>query len=128
MKSTLISLAVLASALVASSADAEVSGPWHVSGKLASFAFTLNCDFKPDGARLGGVCVDASTNDPKVSTGKAHPLTSGSADGDKVSWTYQSSFLLTRFDVTFKGTQTGDRMSGTISAQGHDGNFTASKQ
>jgi hypothetical protein len=98
-----------------------------VSGKLASFAFTLNCEFKPDGARLGGVCVDASTNDPKVASGKSHPLTAGSVDGDKVSWTYQSSFLLTKFDVTFKGVQTGDRISGTLTAQGHDGAFTASR-
>jgi hypothetical protein len=127
MKSTLISFAVLASTLIASSANADVSGPWRVSGKLASFAFTLNCDFKPDGAALGGVCVDASTNDPKVASGKSHPLTAGNVDGDKVSWTYQSSFLLTKFNVTFKGVQSGDRMSGTMTAQGHDGAFTASR-
>ena len=106
---------------------AEVAGAWRVAGKVSSFAFTLNCDFKPDGARLGGVCTDASTSDPTIKGGKSHVLTAGSVEGDKVSFTYQSSFLLSKFDVTFNGVQTGDRMSGTITVQGHDGAFTATR-
>jgi hypothetical protein len=121
-----LALAALAFA-AASPTSAEVAGPWHVSGRVASFAFTLNCDFKPEGSSLGGVCTDASTNDPKVNTGKSHVLTSGSVEGDKVSWTYQSSFLFTKFDVAYSGVQTGDRIAGTIHAQGRDGTFTATR-
>jgi hypothetical protein len=132
MKSVLVSLAAVAvlAALASpvAAADGGVAGSWHVDGKVASFAFTLNCDFRTDGARLGGVCVDASTSDPNLKTGKSHPLTAGSVDGDTVGWTYQSSFLLTKFDVTFRGVRAGDRMSGSITAQGHDGAFTATRR
>ncbi len=128
MKLVLATLAMVSMGALASPAAAEVAGSWHVAGKVSAFSFTLNCDFKPEGARLGGVCVDASTNDPKINTGKSHTLTAGSVDGDKISWTYQSSFLLSKFNVTFSGTQTGNRMSGSITAQGRDGTFTGVKQ
>jgi len=128
MKFALFSLAAVSIAAVASPAAADVGGSWHVVGKVSSFAFTLNCDFKPDGARLGGVCLDASTNDPKVSAGKSHTITAGHIDGTRVGWTYQSSFLLTKFDVTYDGVQSGGQMSGTIRVQGHEGAFTATRQ
>ncbi len=115
--------ALAAMALAAGQARAQ-AGPVDVSG---AWRVTLTCDFKPDGARLGGVCVDGSTSDPKVATGKAHRLTAGRIDGDKVSWTYQSSFLLTKFDVSYSGTMTGGRISGTIDAQGRQGAFTATR-
>ena len=121
-------LAVLGSALIASGLSAsagQAGGAWRVSGKVSSFAFTLDCDFKPAGERLGGVCVDASTNSAKVRAGKSHLLTTGSVHGDAVSWTYRSSFLLSKFDVTYSGKIAGDRMSGSLSAQGHEGSFTA---
>ena len=120
-------LLTLAVALAASAASAQVSGPWHVTGKVASLAFTLDCDFKPDGDKLGGVCVDASTNTAKVKAGKSHVLTAGSVHGGVVTWTYRSNFMLSKFDVTYKGTVTGSKMSGTIDAQGHDGVFTATR-
>jgi hypothetical protein len=128
MKSRLFALFMVALVAAASSAEAQVEGPWRVSGKVASFAFTLNCDFKSDGGRLGGVCVDASTSDPKVAPGKSHTLTAGQIDGDKVSWTYQSSFLLSKFDVTYKGVLSGGKITGTLSARGHEGPFTAVKR
>jgi len=120
-------LTLLAASALASPASAQVAGSWHVAGKVAAFGFTLDCQFEPSGAKLGGVCVDASTSDPKIKGGRAHPLTAGSVKGDAVSWTYQSSFLLTKFDVTFTGTLAGDRMSGTIDAGGRKGDFTATR-
>jgi hypothetical protein len=123
----LAAMALAAGQARAQAGPVDVSGAWRVAGKVSSFAFTLTCDFKPDGARLGGVCVDGSTSDPKVATGKAHRLTAGRIDGDKVSWTYQSSFLLTKFDVSYSGTMTGGRISGTIDAQGRQGAFTATR-
>ncbi len=123
------SLAVVAAALAASSlpASAQVAGRWRVTGKVSSFAFMLNCDFKPEGHRLGGVCVDASTNSAKIKGGKSHTLTSGNVSGDKVIWTYRSSFLFTNFDVIYNGEVAGDTMSGVIDAQGHKGSFTATR-
>jgi len=120
-------LAAAVLAVAASPAFAEPSGDWHVAGKVSSFAFTLNCRFKTEGARLTGECQDASTNDPKLATGKVHPLAAGSVQGDHVTWTYQSSFLFTKFNVTYNGVQKGDRMSGTITTQGRTGAFTATR-
>jgi len=122
---TIAATAMLASAALP--ALAEPSGDWHVAGKVSSFAFTLNCRFKADGPRLTGECQDASTNDPKLATGKVHPLTSGAVQGDHVTWTYQSSFLFTKFDVTYDGVQTGDRMHGTITTPRGTGAFTATR-
>jgi hypothetical protein len=119
----------IAAALLAAASPtfAEPAGDWHVVGKVSSFTFTLNCKFKPDGAHLTGECQDASTNDPKLATGKVHPLISGSVQGDHITWTYQSSFLFTKFNVTYDGVQTGDRMRGTITTPRGTGAFTATR-
>ncbi|QUD88364.1 hypothetical protein [Phenylobacterium montanum] len=128
MKSALYGLALAALGAVGPSWAVEPAQSWRVAGKVASFAFTLNCDFRPAGTRLGGVCVDASTSDPTIKGGRAHKITRGRIDGDTVSWTYVSSFLLSKFDVTFDGTRRGQDMSGVIHVQGHDGAFTATRQ
>ena len=120
----MISIAI-AALIAASTAHAQVAGRWRVTGKVSGFAFTLDCDLKPAGDRLGGVCVDASTSDARVKAGRSHVITSGSLRGDVVSWTYRSSFLLSKFDVTYKGALAGNRMTGTIDAQGHAGTFAA---
>ncbi len=123
----LAALSLIAIGAPSTSSAAEVAGAWRVSGKVSSFAFTLNCRFTPEGSKLGGLCTDASTSDPKVNAGKSHVITAGSVEGDKVSFTYQSSFLFTKFDVTYTGVAAGDRISGTVNAQGHEGTFTASR-
>ncbi len=128
MKSALYGLALAALGAAGSSSAAEPVQTWQVAGKVASFAFTLNCELRPDGTRLGGVCVDTATSDPTVKSGRSHSITRGRIDGDTVSWTYQSSFLLSKFDVTFEGTRRGERMSGTIHVQDHEGAFTATQR
>jgi len=129
MKYVIFSLtAAMAVAISWSSASAEIAGRWRVAGKVSSFAFTLDCDFKPVGDKLGGVCVDASTNTGKVKAGKSHMLTGGSVRGSAVTWTYRSSFLFSKFDVTYKGVVSGNKMGGTLDAQGHQGEFTAVKE
>ncbi len=124
MKSAIVAIAVLAAT---SSASAQVAGAWRVSGKVSGFAFTLNCDFKPGGDKLGGVCIDASTSDARVEAGKSHALTAGSIRGDAVTWTYRSSFMLSKFDVTYTGAVSGAHMSGTVEAGGRAGTFTATR-
>jgi hypothetical protein len=113
---------------VAAEPASPIAGDWHVAGKVASFGFTLICHFKAlGGGSLGGACQDASTSDPKVAAGKVHPLSAGMTSGDHVTWTYGSSFLLSKFDVTYDGVRTGDRMTGTILVQGRKGAFTATR-
>ena len=129
MKPVLLAFAASALMSLASpGVGAPLSGHWRVAGKVSSFAFTLDCQFKPNGERLGGVCTDQSTNSAKIGAGKSHVLTAGAVHGDKVTWTYRSAFLLAKFDVTYTGVVTGDRMTGSLEAQGHDGTFTAVRQ
>jgi hypothetical protein len=127
MRLLVLALSTAGLAALAAPAAGQSAGDWRVSGKVATFSFTLNCRFKVDASTLSGECQDASTNDPKLKLGKIHPLTAGAVNGDRVSWTYPSSFLFTKFDVTFAGVQAGERMSGTITVQGHKGAFTATR-
>jgi hypothetical protein len=115
----------LASTFLATAAAAQVAGDWRVSGQLGDRPFAVDCHFEPRGAQVGGVCVDASTGDPKAQVGKAHVLTRGSASGRQVQWTYPASFLLARFDVNFSGMLEGDQISGTVAAAGRKGEFKA---
>ena len=110
----------LAAPGLARAADDEVSGGWTVRGKVGTFAFVLNCVLERHGDRLGGVCVDDGTN-------KRHPLTAGAVSGERVTFTYQSNYLVTKFDVGFAGMLKAGQMAGTIHVPGHDGTFTATR-
>jgi hypothetical protein len=125
--SGILALAILAGTTAASAEPTPISGRWRVTGKVASFSFSLDCRFDQHGDRLTGVCVDGGTNDPKVKSGRSHPLTQGSVDGNRVNWTYMSSFLITHFAVSYAGTLAGDRLTGQLNAQGHTGPFTAER-
>ena len=111
----------LAAPSLARAADDPVSGAWVVYGKVGSFAFILDCAFERHGERLGGVCVDHGTD-------KRHPLTAGAVAGDRVSFTYQSNYLLTRFNVAFAGALKAGQMAGTFQVPGHVGTFTAARK
>jgi len=114
-------LAVLALATPTFAADDAVTGAWRVHGKVSAFAFDLTCRFEQKGHSLGGTCYDGGTNKP-------HPLTRGEVAGDHVSWTYQSSYLLNKFDASYSGTMSNGSIMGGITVPGHQGNFTAEKQ
>lgn len=121
--SALLILAALA--LATPAAAAEVAGPWRVTGDVAGRAFAVDCRFEPHGGAFGGVCVDAATGEAKAQAGKPHPLTKGAVTGSQVRWTYQASFLLAKFDVSYDGVLEGDRITGTLVAGGRKGSFTA---
>ncbi|MDQ0466773.1 hypothetical protein QO010_004569 [Caulobacter ginsengisoli] len=129
MKPALIAIALLAAATPAMAADASPAGTWRVSGSVSGFKFELRCVFQQAGERLTGTCTDLATNNPKAPPKSApHALTRGSAAGGRIGWTYQSSFLVQKFDVTYSGALTGDTMSGTIQANGASGRFTARRE
>lgn len=125
--SLITAIAVMAAVAGAARAEDGAAGHWRVQGKVSGFAFTLNCQFDQSGAKLTGVCVDGATSDPKVKGGRGHPLVGGSAQGERVAFSYQSSFLLSRFQVDYLGVRRGDRMSGSINVQGKTGEFTAER-
>lgn len=119
MKTAILALALAAAAGPALAAD--VSGRWKVDGDVDHKRFTVYCTFKQTGEALSGVCHDTSP------TGKAHPLTAGAVTGDRISFTYQSNFLITRFDAMFNGVISGDNAKGEAKAAGRAGTFTAKR-
>jgi hypothetical protein len=105
----------------AHAADDPVSGVWSVHGRVDGFAFVIDCTLKRVGEAVTGVCVDSSS-------GRRHPILSGRSHGDDVSFTYASSYLVTRFDVTYEGRIVGGAMHGAVKAPGHQGVFDATRR
>lgn len=128
MKTGLVVAALLWSMGSASTATADgLAGRWDVSGRIASFAFRVACDFQQAGEVLSGVCIDQSTSDARVKSGRRHILSQGKVDGDQVSWSYPSSFLFSHFSADYAGVRRGDHITGQITAQGRTGPFTADR-
>jgi len=99
--------------------DDLLSGLWRVSGRVATFDFSVTCRLERHGEALAGSCLEAN--------GSVHPLTEGSVAGDKVTWTHQGRFLLKTFNVVYSAVLDGGAMRGELSAAGHSGAFTAAK-
>lgn len=112
---------LLVAALCAAPAAAQVAGHWQVNGKIDDRAFVLDCQFTPAGGGFGGVCVETAKN-------KRHVLTKGSVVGAKIGWSYEASFMMMSFDVNFAGTMAGNSITGTATAHGHSGPFTAIRE
>jgi hypothetical protein len=99
--------------------DDLLSGLWRVSGRVATFDFSVTCRLERHGDQLGGACLEPN--------GKAHPLTGGSVEGEKVTWTHQGHFLLKTFNVVYSAVLHGGAMNGELNAAGHSGEFTAAR-
>ncbi len=121
MRRSWLALVVLLASAPAVAAEAPATGAWAVHGKVSAFQFDLTCRFEQTGGAISGVCYDAGTNKP-------HPLTQGALSGDHIRWTYQSSYLLKKFDAAYSGTLAGGSIKGDITVPGHQGQFTAQKQ
>jgi hypothetical protein len=100
--------------------DDLLSGLWRVSGRVATFDFSVTCRLERHGDQLGGACLERGN-------GAVHPLTAGSVTGDKVTWTHQGRFLLKTFNVVYSAVLDGGAMRGELSAAGQSGAFTAAK-
>jgi hypothetical protein len=120
-------LAILAVAGPAA-AEGTASGRWLVAGHVADKDFTLDCTFQQAGAGLTGVCVDGDTHDARVKGGRAHPLIKGEAVGERIAFTYESSYGLLHFKVDYAGTRDGDHMRGAINTLGKTGTFTGERK
>jgi hypothetical protein len=100
--------------------DDLLSGLWRVSGRVATFNFHETCRLERHGDQLGGACVEGQN-------GNAHPLTGGSIDGEKITWTHKGHFLLKTFNVVYSAVLHDGAMQGELNAAGHAGAFTAAK-
>jgi hypothetical protein len=129
MKPFLSGIALLSVALAAFPATAQVAGPWLVAGVISGTPFASDCRFEDrGGGTFGGVCVDSATGNPRGKPGTVHQLTMGQVKDGQVSWTYAASFMLAKFNVDFTGALAGGRMTGTITAFGRKGGFTATRK
>lgn len=107
-------LGAVALALSASSAQAEANGAWRVNGAIAGRTFVLDCQFNG----TGGVCVDTDSK-------RSNTLTSLSATGDQVAWSFKTRVAIMSVTLSFTGRVAGNRMNGTMRAAGRAGTFTA---
>jgi hypothetical protein len=103
----------------------DAGGRWAVAGTVDGKKFTLDCRFEQAGGSLTGACIDGPTGDSKVEGGRSHALLEGRVVGDAVNWSYESSYLFIKFNVNYAGVRDGDRISGTVTAAGKTGTFTA---
>jgi hypothetical protein len=116
-------LLALASPAAARQAPVEgASGLWAIDGNIEGHAFKLYCHLQQDGVLVSGVCRDDTP------TGKAHRLASGTLVGDAVSFTFKRNYLLLKLTAGFKGTLSGSTITGTATAAGYSGPFTAVRQ
>ena len=128
MKFFISSLMLAAMLLAAAPAAAQIAGDWHVNGKIDDRMFVLNCQFQPNDSGFGGICVEAPGGSAGTHAGKQHILTKGSVAGNQIGWSYPTSFMLMSFNVNFAGTMAGDSITGTVTASGHSGPFTATRK
>ena len=117
--SVLAATAAILAPSVSLANDDLLSGLWRVSGRVATFDFSVTCRLERHGDQLGGSCLEGN--------GKVHPLTAGSVEGDKITWMHKDKFLLRTFNVVYSGVLRGDAMRGELNAAGHSGAFTAAK-
>jgi hypothetical protein len=114
-RSTLIALALLP---CAASVQADSGNTWRVNGAIGGRTLVLDCNL----VQSSGSCVDAAPGS------KAKRLTSLSTSGDRASWSFQTRHLFMNITLSFNGRIAGDRMSGTMSAAGRSGTFTAERR
>lgn len=124
---SILSIGLLASALLLpTSAMAQATGTWRVTGDISGKAFTVDCQFTEKSGQLGGACTDISSGD-KGKPGKTHVLTQGSVRGQDIDWTYSTKVMIMSVDIRFAGKLSGPRITGTVSAKGRQGIFSATR-
>jgi len=98
----------LALAVIATAWAADVTGKWK--GTMEGTGSVMVLDLKSAGASVTGTMSGAD--------GKAHPITKGSLEGDKISLTVASEWQGSPVTLEVTGTVSGDTMHLNIEAEG----------
>lgn len=106
-------------------AVAQAAGEWRVSGDVSGRAFVVDCRFNEQGGELGGQCTEI---DKEGKPGKQYRVSRGNVQGQQISWTYPTKVMMMSIDIVFAGSLNGDGMTGTVTAKGRKGTFTARKR
>jgi len=96
----------------------NLTGQWSVHNSIAGNESDQECKFVLTETKLVGTCKDAD-KEVKIS---------GSIDGNKVTWKYESEYNGTPLTLTYKGTvDDSGKIAGTIDVDpfGVSGDFTA---
>jgi hypothetical protein len=120
MKVVAFSMLMLASLGVAQTPDVSVAGKWSVHSSIAGNESDQACTFAQDGKALTGSCINADENKTVVKI-------TGSVDGTKVTWTYNSDYNGTALVVKYTGTLAAGKITGDANVDpfGVSGDFTA---
>lgn len=103
-------------------AAAQIAGNWHLAGNISGNDFALDCNFVPQGALLTGACSTANHQ------GHVYTLNQGVVEGGAVHFSYPASYLFLHFNMNYAGTLDGDRITGTVEAEGRRGTFWATRE
>lgn len=100
----------------------ELGGKWKVHNSIAGNENDQECTFTQNGKELTGTCKSDSDKDPVKVT--------GSLDGNKVTWKYDSDYNGTKLTLIYTATvEDSAKFSGTVEVQpfGVTGEFTSTK-
>ena len=100
----------------------EMGGKWKVHNSIAGNESDQDCSFTQDGKELGGTCKSDSDKDRVKVT--------GSLDGNKVTWKYDSDYNGTKLTLIYTATvDDAAKFSGAVEVQpfGVTGEFTATR-
>ncbi len=119
MKKTLIvSLFVIATMPLLAAGSSSVAGTWKIHNNIAGNESDLECTFSPKDKVLTGSCK-GENGDLKLT---------GTVDGSKVTWKYESEYNGTPLTLTYAGTlDDSGNMKGDVDVEpfGVSGEFTA---
>lgn len=117
-----ILLALVFAAVPVFANDAAVAGDWKVSGSVYGNAIDTVCTIKQEGKTLSGTCK----------MDKADSAVTGTVEGKKVTWQFNSDYQGTAITIVFSGNidDAAKGISGKINVLPFnvEGDFTAAKE
>jgi len=118
MKKFIATVTLLFASTAFAAGTPSLSGQWTVHNDIAGNESDQECKFVQTENKLTGTCKN---NDKEVQI-------SGSVDGNKVNWKYESEYNGTPLTLTYSGaSDESGKLSGTVNVDpfGVTGDFTA---
>ena len=118
MKKIIATVSLLFASTAFAAGTPSLTGQWSIHNNVAGNESDQECKFVQTENKLTGTC---KSNDKDVQI-------SGSVDGNKVSWTYESDYNGTPLTLTYSGTfDESGKLSGTVDVDPFNvtGDFTA---
>jgi len=114
MNRLLVSFALLAAAVIAAPAPADLNGTWKATAEGPQGNMERTFVFKVDGTKLTGETTSSMLGKSTIADGKV--------DGDTFSFTITADFGGNQMKISYKGKVSGNEIKVTSSVDGGDGN------